>query len=76
MSAWFGVFAPRGTPVEIVNLLNGKLQAALDEPKLRQRLLEVGGEPLGGSAESFAERYRADQRMWGKFIRETGIKQE
>src|SRR5437763_13732049 len=55
MSAWFGVFAPRGTPVEIVNLLNGKLQAALDEPKLRQRLLEVGGEPLGGSAESFAE---------------------
>ena len=76
MSAWFGVFAPRGTSVEIVNLLNGKLQAALDEPKLRQRLLEVGGEPLGGSAESFAERYRADHRMWGQFIRETGIKQE
>jgi len=76
MSAWFGVFVPRGTPADIVNVLNGKLQAALDEPKLRQRLLEVGGEPLGGSAESFAERYRADHRMWGQFIKETGIKQE
>ena len=76
MSAWFGVFVPRGTPADIVNVLNGKLQAALDEPKLRQRLFEVGGEPLGGSAESFAERYRADHRMWGQFIKETGIKQE
>jgi tripartite-type tricarboxylate transporter receptor subunit TctC len=76
MSAWFGVFAPRGTPIEIVRLLNEKLQATLDEPKLRQRLIEVGAEPLGGSAESFAERYRADYRMWGQFLKETGIKQE
>jgi tripartite-type tricarboxylate transporter receptor subunit TctC len=76
MSAWFGVFAPRGTPGEIVRLLNEKLQATLDEPKVRQRLIEVGAEPLGGSAESFAERYRADHRMWGQFLKETGIKQE
>jgi tripartite-type tricarboxylate transporter receptor subunit TctC len=76
MSAWFGVFAPRGTPLEIVHLLNEKLQAVLDDARVRQRLLDVGGEPLGGSAESFAERYRADYRMWGQFLRETGIKQE
>jgi tripartite-type tricarboxylate transporter receptor subunit TctC len=76
MTAWFGIFAPRGTPAEIVRTLNQHLQAVLDEPKTRQRLFEVGGEPIGGSAESFAERYRADHRMWGQFIHETGIKTE
>src|SRR5919206_310576 len=76
MSAWFGVFAPRGTPAEIVQLLNTKLQAVLDEPQVRQRLYDAGAEPLGGSAESFAARYRADYRMWGKFIRDIGLKRD
>src|SRR5438477_194741 len=76
MSAWFGVFAPRGTSPEIVRALNDKLQAVIEDPKLRQRLHDAGAEPVGGSAESFAERYRADHRMWGQFIRETGIKTE
>src|SRR5882672_8539065 len=70
MSAWFGMFAPRGTPAEIVRLLNEKIQTVLDEPKTAQRLFEVGADPIGGSADSFAERYRADHRMWGQFIRE------
>jgi len=76
MTAWFGVFAPRGTPAEIVRSLNQNLQAVLDEPKTRQRLFDMGGEPIGGTAESFAERFHADYRMWGEFIRETGIKTE
>ncbi|TMH96226.1 MAG: tripartite tricarboxylate transporter substrate binding protein [Betaproteobacteria bacterium] len=76
MSAWFGIFAPRGTPPAIVRLLNAKMQEVLDEPKLRERFFDAGAEPIGGSVESFAERYRADHRMWGDFIKETGIKQE
>src|SRR5436190_2557585 len=76
MSAWFGLFAPRGTPPEIVRLLNEKLPAVLEDPNTSQRLLEAGADPIGGSSDSFAERYRADHRMWGEFIRETGIKTE
>jgi tripartite-type tricarboxylate transporter receptor subunit TctC len=76
MSAWFGVFAPRGTPAEIVQLLNRELQALLEEPKVRQRLYDAGAEPVGGTAESFAARYRADHRRWGEFIREIGLKTE
>src|SRR5438132_96578 len=76
MSAWFGVFAPRGTPGEIVRLLNQHLQVLLEDPKMRERLYDAGAEPVGGSAESFAERYRADHRMWGQFIREIGLKTE
>ena len=76
MSAWFGVFAPRGTPAEIVQLLNTKLRAVVGEPQVRQRLYDAGAEPIGGSTESFAERYRADYRMWGQFIRDIGLKTE
>jgi tripartite-type tricarboxylate transporter receptor subunit TctC len=76
MSAWFGIFAPRGTSPETVRLLNEKLQAAIDEPNARQRLLEVGAEPLGGPAPAFAERVRADYRFWGQVVRESGIRME
>src|SRR5712675_2486549 len=76
MSAWCGIFAPKGTGLEIVRLLNEKLQAVIEDPKARQRLLEVGAEPLGGPAPAFAERVRADYRMWGQVIRESGIKLE
>jgi tripartite-type tricarboxylate transporter receptor subunit TctC len=76
MSAWFAVFAPKGTPADVVRLLNQRLQAALDEPKMRQRLLELGAEPGGGSSEAATERLRADYRLWGQVIREAGIKLE
>ena len=76
MSAWFAVFAPKSTPAEVIRLLNQRLQAALDEPKLRQRLLELGAEPGGGSPESTSERLRADHRLWGQVIRDAGIKLE
>jgi tripartite-type tricarboxylate transporter receptor subunit TctC len=76
MSAWFGVFAPRGTPPETVRMLNERLQALLEEPRTSERLLQMGADPIGGSSESFAERYRADYKMWGEFIRQTGIKVE
>jgi tripartite-type tricarboxylate transporter receptor subunit TctC len=76
MSAWFAVFAPKGTPPEVIRLLNQRLQEGLDDPKLRRRLLDLGAEPGGGSPESASERLRADHRLWGQVIREAGIKLE
>ena len=76
MSAWFGIFAPRSTPPAIVRLLNEKLQGMIEDAKVKQRLFDIGAEPMGGSVETFGERYRADHRMWSQFIRDTGIKQE
>jgi len=76
MSAWFAVFAPKGTPPEVIRLLNQRLQAALDGAKLRQRILDLGAEPGGGSPESTSERLRADHRLWGQVIREARIKLE
>jgi tripartite-type tricarboxylate transporter receptor subunit TctC len=76
ISAWFGLFAPRATPPEVVRAINAAMQATLDEPRTRERLFEIGAEPLGGSVQLFAERLRADYQMWGRFINEHGIKLE
>ena len=76
MSAWFAVFAPGGAPPEVVRLLNRQLQSAIDDPKVRQRLLDLGTEPGGGTAEATAERLRADHKLWGQVIRDAGIKLE
>jgi tripartite-type tricarboxylate transporter receptor subunit TctC len=76
MSAWFCLFAPRGTPPEIIRLVNERMQAVIDEPKARQRLFEIGAEPGGGPAEAAAERLRSDYRMWGQLIKDAAIKLE
>src|SRR5215813_10178497 len=76
MSAWFAVFAPKGTPSDVSRFLNRHLQSAIDEPKVRQRLFDLGTEPGGGSVETTAERLRADHRLWGQVIRDAGIKLE
>ena len=73
MTTWFGIFAPAGTRPEIVGSLNASLQIALDEPQLQQRLVAAGIARLGGSAQEFAERVRADSRSWGRVVREAGI---
>ncbi|HJY76046.1 MAG TPA: tripartite tricarboxylate transporter substrate binding protein [Burkholderiales bacterium] len=76
MSAWFAVFAPKGTPSDVSRFLNRVLQSAIDDRKVRQRLLDLGTEPGGGSVETTAERLRADHRLWGQVIRDAGIKLE
>jgi tripartite-type tricarboxylate transporter receptor subunit TctC len=76
MSAWFGIFAPRATPRELVRLINEKMQAVIEDPKAKQRLFEIGAEPGGGAADAAAERLRADYRMWGQLIKDAAIKLE
>ncbi len=76
MSAWFGIFAPRDTSPEIVRRLNERLQAVLEDLTAKQRLFEIGAEPVGGSVAAFAERVRADYRLWGQVIKESGVKLE
>jgi tripartite-type tricarboxylate transporter receptor subunit TctC len=73
MSAWFGVFSPRDASPEIVRYINSKLQTWVDDPKTRARFLDIGAEPVGGSAAAFADRVRSDFKYWGQVIKESGI---
>jgi hypothetical protein len=62
-SAWFGVGAPRNTPVEIIDLLNRQINAALKEPKITARLAELGGgSPKGDCQPLFGECFAGDTR--------------
>jgi len=74
MTTWFGIFAPKGTSPGIVRLVNSKMQAVIDDPKARQRLLESGLSPVGGSVEAFAELVRSDTRAWERVVRASGVK--
>lgn len=73
MSAWFGVFAPKGTNSEITKLLNEKLQLVFDDPKIKAKMIDIGAEPVGGSIQSFSERIRSDYKIYGQVIKDSGI---
>ena len=76
MTTWFGILGPKSINPDVVRVLNSRYQSVIDEPKYKARLVESGIKPLGGSAESFAERVRADYRMWGELIKDAGLKVE
>ena len=75
-SNWFGVFAPPGTPPEIVQRLNRELNAVLKSPEVIDRLEKVGAEVIGGTPEQFAKVYRDEHENWKAVIQRAGIKAE
>lgn len=76
MTTWYGVFAPAGTPKEIVTRLHDEIASALKTPDLQRRIAGLAGEPGNMTVAEFAELNRADYERYGKLIRETGIKLE
>lgn len=72
--AWFGLFAPAGTPKEIVARLNREVNAIVAQPDTRERLLGLGMEPALGSPENYTARQLADIAKWKKVVAESGAK--
>ena len=75
-SAFFGLGAPKGTPVEIVDKLSREINAALSDPRIRARLAEVGGTVLAGTPAEFSKLIADETEKWGKVIRAANIKPE
>jgi tripartite-type tricarboxylate transporter receptor subunit TctC len=75
-SGWFGVGAPRNTPKEIVDRLNGEINAVLADPRMKARLTELGGTVLGGSPKAFGELIAEDTEKWARVIRFSGSRLE
>jgi tripartite-type tricarboxylate transporter receptor subunit TctC len=74
--AWNGLYAPRGTPTAIVQKLNVELGKVLARPEVRQRLLDLGHEPAGGSPAELAEFARSERQKWAPLIAKAGLKAE
>jgi tripartite-type tricarboxylate transporter receptor subunit TctC len=73
---WFGLFAPAGTPREIVARVQAETAAALKSPEAAKRLAEVGAEVVAGTPEQFAERIRSDTLKWAEVIKAGNVKVE
>ena len=71
---WFALFAPRGTPPELVKRIHGDVAAVLQIPDVRKRLLDIGGIPSGEPPEEFATRVRNDIEKWKKVAQIAGVK--
>ena len=74
VSSWFGICAPKNTPVDIVDKLNKEINAGLADPKLKRRFAEVAGISLAGSPADFGKLIVDDTEKWGKVIRAANIK--
>jgi len=73
-SGWFGVCAPRKTPVEIVDRLNKEINAGLADSKLKARLADLGSEVFAGTPADFARHIAEETEKWGKVVRTAHIK--
>ena len=74
VNAWYGVFAPAGTPAAVVQRINQEINAVIRLPDVRERLLGAGVEPLGGTPQVLADFMKADTQRYGQLARELGIK--
>jgi len=75
-SAWWGVGAPRNTPTEIVDKLNKEINAGLADPKVRERLADLGGTVLAGSPDDFGRLIAEETVKWSKVVKFAGLKPE
>ena len=73
VSAWFGVFAPAGTPPGAVARLNAELTSIVQAPDMQKRLREMGAEPETGTPEAYARYVRDEAQKWSAVVRQAGL---
>ncbi len=76
ISNWFGVFAPAGTPEDILNKLNAEIVKALALPDVKERLAGAGAETVGNTRAEFATFIDKEMAKYAKLARESGAKAE
>ena len=76
MDVWYGLFAPAGTPKDIIVKLNDEIVRHLAQPELKQRMFALGLEPAPMAAEKFAPYVQAEMAKWAKVVKAAGITAE
>jgi len=74
ISTWYGVWAPAGTPKDIIHKLAAEMAKALQQPAVRERLAALGAEPVGNSPEEFAAYCQSELAKWSKIVKESGAR--
>jgi tripartite-type tricarboxylate transporter receptor subunit TctC len=73
---WQGIFAPRGTPPEIVAKLNAAINKVLADPDTRQKLVDAGAEVDQMSTDQFRAFVDRESAKYARIIKETGVTAE
>ena len=68
-SSWYGFLAPKGTPDNVVKILNSQINYVLEMPEVQATLLKAGMTVTTSSPEAFAARIKADYEVWGEVFR-------
>src|SRR5262245_15708435 len=75
-SLWYGIGAPKNTSVEVIDKLNKEINAALADPRMKARIVDLGGDVLALSPADFGRLIADETEKWGKVVKFTGIKAE
>jgi tripartite-type tricarboxylate transporter receptor subunit TctC len=73
VSGWHGWFAPAGTPMEIVNRVSAEVGRIIALPKVRERILSQGAEPMAMGAEAFRQRVNEDIQRFEPILKKLGL---
>ena len=76
MDSWAGLFAPAGTPPEVVAKLNAELRRIIDNPEIRAKIAVLGFETFSSSTEELNEHVKVQLVKWTKMIKDAGIEPE
>jgi tripartite-type tricarboxylate transporter receptor subunit TctC len=71
---WYGLFAPAGTPRDVVTRLQGEIAKMVADKAVRERLLSMGLDPVGSTPDDFAAYVKTETEKWSKLVRAAGIK--
>jgi tripartite-type tricarboxylate transporter receptor subunit TctC len=74
IGSWQGVFAPAGTPPEIVRRLNTEIVRILKSPEIHDKLIALGAEPVGNSVDEFTAMVRSEVAKWGDVVKRSGAR--
>ena len=73
IGTWFGVLAPAATPKDVVAKLNTEMVKIIKSPEFRQRMQEIGAEPIGNTPEQMARQIKDDTDRYARLVRDAKV---
>ena len=72
-TSWHGMFAPGGTPKEIVEKVSAEVQRIMKLPHIQERMLGMGATPVGNTPEEFTQHIAVERKKWAEVVKASGV---